>query len=259
MGWFWRAVLLAVATCVQLGSAVAKPVATDAGALQGVRADHLTVYRGVPFAAPPVGGLRWREPQPVPPWEGVRKADAFAPACVQTGVSMPGEAPPAVSEDCLYLNIWTPARNPRAGLPVMVWVPGGGFVNGSAAMPLYWGDRLARKGVIVVTIAYRLGPFGFLAHPELTRKLTHAASGNYGLHGPDRRPALGATEHRRLRRRSGAGHHRRPVGGIDFGQPAAGFPPGEGPLPTRDWRKRRRVRGIANRARLSARQRRAGW
>ncbi len=94
---------------------------------------------------------------------------------------MPGETPPAVSEDCLYLNIWTPAKKADASLPVMVWIYGGGFSNGSAAMPLYWGDRLARKGVIVVTFGYRVGPFGFLAHPELTRESPHHTSGNYGL------------------------------------------------------------------------------
>ena len=81
----------------------------------------------------------------------MRNADKFAPACMQTGVSMPGETPPASSEDCLYLNIWTPARNDHAGLPAMVWIYGGGFFNGSASMPLYWGDRLARKGAVVVT------------------------------------------------------------------------------------------------------------
>jgi para-nitrobenzyl esterase len=154
---------------------------TEAGALHGVRSGPLTIYKGVPFAAPPVANLRWREPQPVPRWAGVREAGSFAPACMQQGVSMPGETPPTVSEDCLYLNIWTPAKNRRARLPVMVWVPGGGFTNGSAAMPLYWGDRLALKGVIVVTAAYRLGPLGFLAHPELTSESPHGSSGNYGL------------------------------------------------------------------------------
>ena len=94
---------------------------------------------------------------------------------------MPGEAPPAVSEDCLYLNVWTPSSSLREHLPVLVWIYGGGYRNGSAAMPLYWGDRLARKGVIVVTIAYRLGPLGFLAHPELTRESAHRSSGNYGI------------------------------------------------------------------------------
>jgi para-nitrobenzyl esterase len=100
---------------------------------------------------------------------------------MQVGVSMPGETPPAVSEDCLYLNIWTPAKNAHQHLPVIVWIYGGGYVNGSASMPLYWGDQLAQKGVILVTIAYRVGPLGFLAHPELTRESPHQSSGNYGL------------------------------------------------------------------------------
>ncbi len=155
--------------------------ATESGAISGVRAGGLSVYKGVPFAAQPVGGLRWRPPMPVAPWTGTRKADAFAPACMQVGVSMPGETPPAVSEDCLYLNIWTPANSPREHLPVIVWIYGGGYINGSASMPLYWGDRLAHKGVIVVTIAYRVGPLGFLALQELTRESPHHSSGNYGL------------------------------------------------------------------------------
>jgi para-nitrobenzyl esterase len=100
---------------------------------------------------------------------------------MQDSVSMPGETPPVVNEDCLYLNIWTPAKSAPEHLPVIVWIYGGGFISGSASMPLYWGDRLARKGVIVVTIAYRLGPLGFLAHPGLTRESPHHSSGNYGL------------------------------------------------------------------------------
>jgi para-nitrobenzyl esterase len=172
---------LAALACLPLGDAVAESVTTDAGALQGMREGELTIYKGVPFAAPPVGPLRWREPQAVRPWPGVRKADAFAPACMQSSVSMPGETPPPISEDCLYLNIWTPAKTPRERLPVMVWIPGGGFTSGSAAMPLYWGDRLALKGVILVTVAYRLGPLGFLAHPELTAESPHGSSGNYAL------------------------------------------------------------------------------
>ena len=161
--------------------ASASVVQTDAGPVAGVRTESLSVYNGIPFAAPPVGSLRWCAPQPVEPWKEVRKADKFAAACMQAGVSMPGETPPAVSEDCLYLNIWTPAEKADASLPVMVWIYGGGFSNGSAAMPLYWGDRLARKGVIVVTFGYRVGPFGFLAHPELTGESPHHTSGNYGL------------------------------------------------------------------------------
>ncbi|MCE9521289.1 MAG: carboxylesterase family protein [Alphaproteobacteria bacterium] len=161
--------------------AVANAVEIEGGRIEGVKDGDLTVYKGVPFAAPPTGALRWRAPQPVRPWSGVRRAEAFAPACMQVGVSMPGEAPPAISEDCLYLNVWTPAGFANEKLPVLVWIYGGGFANGSAAMPLYWGDRLARKGIVVVTIAYRVGAFGFLAHPELTREPVQHASGNYGL------------------------------------------------------------------------------
>ena len=173
-----------VAFCLALLAAPAAmgAVRIESGLVQGVQAGGLTVYKGVPFAAPPVGALRWREPSPAAPWPGVRPADRFAPACMQIGVSMPGEAPPRVSEDCLYLNIWTPRRTVRsAPLPVIVWIYGGGFSNGSASMPLYWGDRLARKGAVVVTIAYRVGPFGFLALPALTAESPHRSSGNYGV------------------------------------------------------------------------------
>lgn len=155
------------------------PVRIEAGRLAGLWEGDVAVYRGVPFAAPPVGDLRWRDPRPVVPWRGVRAATRFAPACPQTGVSMPGESPPQTSEDCLYLNVWTPARKGGERLPVIVWIHGGGFANGSTAMPLYAGDRLARRGVVVVSVAYRLGPLGFLAHPELTSE--GRSSGNYGL------------------------------------------------------------------------------
>jgi len=160
-------------------SVLAAPVITETGAVEGIRDGPLIVFKGIPFAEPPIGALRWREPQPPAPWRGVRKAAAFAPACMQTGVSMPGEAPPTVSEDCLYLNIWAPAD--ARGLPVIMWIYGGGFFNGSASMPLYWGDRLARRGAIIVTIGHRVGPFGFLAHPELTAESPHHSSGNYGF------------------------------------------------------------------------------
>jgi para-nitrobenzyl esterase len=154
---------------------------TESGAISGVSESGLSVYKGVPFAAPPIGDLRWRPPAAVTPWTGIRKADVFAPACMQDSVSMPGETPPKVSEDCLYLNVWTPAKSGRERLPVIVWIYGGGFISGSASMPLYWGDKLAHKGVIVVTIAYRVGPLGFLVHPELSRESPHNSSGNYGL------------------------------------------------------------------------------
>jgi para-nitrobenzyl esterase len=176
-----RALLLVVIAATSTIALAQSPIIpTESGAISGASEGGLNVYKGVPFAAPPVGDLRWRPPVQAAPWAGTRKADAFAPACMQTGVSMPGETPPAVSEDCLYLNVWTPAKAPER-LPVIVWIYGGGFVNGSASMPLYWGDRLAHKGVIVVTIAYRLGPLGFLAHPALTHESPHHSSGNYGL------------------------------------------------------------------------------
>jgi para-nitrobenzyl esterase len=161
-------------------TAWAAPVQTELGLLQGVTENGVIVYKGVPYARPPLGELRWREPQPALPWKGPRKADAFAPACMQTGASMPGETVPAVSEDCLYLNIWAPQTG-AANLPVIVWIYGGGYTNGSAAMPLYWGDRLSKKGAVVVTLGYRVGVFGFLAHPDLSRESAHHSSGNYGL------------------------------------------------------------------------------
>jgi para-nitrobenzyl esterase len=173
--------LLAAAAAGLATTGIAQNVLTESGTLSGISGNGLNVYEGVPFAVPPVGELRWRPPMPVAPWTATRKADAFAPACMQVGVSMPGETPPAVSEDCLYLNIWTPAKSAREHLPVIVWIYGGGYINGSASMPLYWGDKLARKGVIVVTIAYRLGPLGFLALSELTRESPHQSTGNYGL------------------------------------------------------------------------------
>lgn len=177
----WLMVALAlIALPVNLNAAAALAVTTS-GSVSGVREGGVSVYKGVPFAAPPLGELRWRPPEPPAPWTGTRTATAFAPACMQEGVSMPGEVAPPVSEDCLYLNIWTPAKRIAERLPVIVWIYGGGYRNGSASMPLYWGDQLAHKGVIVVTIAYRLGPLGFLALPELTQESKDGASGNYGL------------------------------------------------------------------------------
>ncbi len=175
----WMRGLLALLMLVPLTSSLATPIVLDSGVIEGVRDGPLRVFMAIPFAAPPVGDLRWREPQSQAPWAGVRKATTFAPACMQTGVSMPGETPPTTSEDCLYLNIWAPAS--AKNLPVIVWIYGGGFFNGSASMPLYWGDQLARKGAVIVTFGYRVGPFGFLAHPELTAESPHHSSGNYGL------------------------------------------------------------------------------
>ena len=152
---------------------------------------EVRIFKGIPFAKPPVAELRWRPPQPVEPWPGVRPATSFGPRCVQ--VPRPrgslGYFPPEPeSEDCLYLNVWAPAYAGQANCPVMVWFHGGAYNMGSGSLPLFDGACLARKGVILVTLNYRLGRLGFLAHPELTDELEHRASGNYGL--LDQRAAL---------------------------------------------------------------------
>lgn len=156
-------------------------VKTASGLVEGAAADGVVAWVGLPYAAPPVGDRRWRPPEPAAPWEGVRMATAFAPACMQSGVSMPGEVPPTTSEDCLYLNVWSPPESRDARLPVIVWIHGGGWTNGATAMPLYSGAQLAKRGVVFVSIAYRLGPLGFLAHPELSAESGVATSGNYAL------------------------------------------------------------------------------
>ena len=163
-------------------AAAAVVAMTDSGVVSGVSsAGGVDAFLGIPYAAPPLGPLRWRPPRAPASWQGVRAARDFAPACMQKGVSMPGEAPPRISEDCLYLNVWTPPHRATRPAAVMVFIHGGGFANGATAMPLYWGDRLARKGVVVVSLAYRLGPFGYLAHPELSAESAGAGSGDYGL------------------------------------------------------------------------------
>jgi para-nitrobenzyl esterase len=148
------------------------------GRAQGEIQDGLASFKGLPFAAPPIGALRWRVPQPVVAWSGVRKADTFAPACIQPWGDNPNPNPP--SEDCLYLNVWTAAVTARERRPVMVWIHGGGLTNGMSWETLSHGTKLAPEGVVLVTIAYRLGALGFLAHSELTRE-SGKGSGNYGL------------------------------------------------------------------------------
>jgi para-nitrobenzyl esterase len=178
---YWRSASIAVASCLIAVATWARPALVESGAVEGVSKGGITTYLGIPFAAPPVDELRWREPQPVEPWEGTRRTTSFAPACMQKDVSMPGETPPITSEDYLYLNIWTPAKSADERLPVIIWIHGGGYKNGSASMPLYWGGRLAERGVIVITIAYRLGPLGFLAHPDLTAESAHNGSERLAL------------------------------------------------------------------------------
>lgn len=151
------------------------------GELEGVVREGVASFKGVPFAAPPVGDLRWKAPQPAQAWTGVRKADSFAPGPMQDAflaVLMGGST--NLSEDCLYLNVWTPAQSASERLPVMVWIYGGAFVSGMTSPALYDGAKLAKKGVVLVSLAYRLGPLGFLAHPELSQE-SGKGSGCYGI------------------------------------------------------------------------------
>jgi para-nitrobenzyl esterase len=179
------------ATCLSFAATAAapKPVKTASGVVSGTagRNSTISVFKGIPFAAPPVGPLRWHAPTAPASWTGVRKADAFSPNCIQTIVT---EKKPwtyefmahgEVSEDCLYLNIWTPAASPAAPRPVFVYIYGGGNVEGSGSVPAYDGEGLASKGLVVVTFNYRVGVLGFLSHPDLNKESSYHASGNYGL------------------------------------------------------------------------------
>ena len=165
-------VILGVAANLPAQTAPPAPVRVAGGLVQGTAEDGLAVYRGIPFAAPPIGDLRWRAPQPAAKWDGVRSAAQFGPMPVQGGNG---------SEDCLYLNVWTPAKSAHDRLPVLVWIYGGGFGAGSTSDPNYSGEQLAKKGVVFVSIAYRVGQLGFLAHPELSAETSNHVSGNYGL------------------------------------------------------------------------------
>jgi para-nitrobenzyl esterase len=180
-------IISSVAIADQDGSA--GTVLTADGPLLGTTSadGKIQVFRGIPFAAPPVGDLRWKAPEPVKAWKAVRLAENYGPSCMQ---HLSRSRPPWTaeymtqnedSEDCLYLNVWAPLSSANRKLPVFVWIFGGGFSEGSGEVPVYDGTELARTGMIVVTFNYRVGVFGFLAHPELTAESTHHSSGNYGL------------------------------------------------------------------------------
>ncbi|MBD1363319.1 carboxylesterase family protein [Mucilaginibacter sp. ZT4R22] len=167
-----------------------KVVKTDAGQISGTESNDVSVhiYKGIPFAAPPVGDLRWKAPQPVRSWDGVKACTEFSKSPMQgkpnefgvyTREFLIKDEP--LSEDCLYLNVWTGAAAPSEKRPVLVWIYGGGFSSGGANVPIYDGEALAKKGIILVSINYRVGIFGFFAHPELTKESPNHTSGNYGL------------------------------------------------------------------------------
>ena len=165
-----------VALVAMACNAQSKPglVKVTDGMIQGIVEKDMMIFKGIPFAAPPVGELRWKAPQPVIPWEGVRDADKFGPSPI-AGMGMQRVA----SEDCLYLNVWTPAKSPKEKLPVMVWIYGGGFSMGTSSF--YDGAPIAREGVVLVTINYRVGKLGFFAHPALSAENPRHVSGNYGI------------------------------------------------------------------------------
>lgn len=163
---------------------------TESGIVEGVRGSFPfhTVFRGVPYMAPPVSGLRWKSPQPVKPWDGIRICDRFKPIAMQPPFGVGNDlisqefmsAPVEMSEDCMYLNIWTPAENPEEKLPVMVYIHGGGWQTGYSYLNAYDGESFCKRGIIMVTIPWRVGAFGFLCHPELTAEGGNGSSGNYG-------------------------------------------------------------------------------
>ena len=216
------------------------PVAqTSAGALEGLRANQsagVAVFRGVAFAKPPVGDLRWRPPASVEPWEGTQMATEFGPACWQArnddnSPYARGELPR--SEDCLTLNVWTSARAGERA-PVMVWFHGGGHSSGVGSAAIFDGTAMAKKGVLMVTANYRLGPLGFLAHPALTAESHHAASGNYGILDHIATLEWGARQHCRVWRRPRQRDHLRSVGWVVVSLCATGVTTSEGTVPQGD-------------------------
>jgi len=182
------AAVVALSAAVDANAQIEDPVVLDAGRIRGAdtEVEGIRVFRGIPFAAAPVDELRWRMPRPVDSWRGVRDATRFGNICIQPpgrgrlNVAVLPESPP-MSEDCLYLNVWTPAESTSDSLAVMVHFYGGAWTEGAGSVPLYDGTALAEKGVIVVTMNYRLGPFGFFAHPALRASADTNSSGNYGL------------------------------------------------------------------------------
>src|SRR5215470_5833990 len=175
-------ILFLLVVCLNVSAQDVVPTTNGVVEGRGVQPSGVRVFRGIPFAQPPTGELRWREPRPVKNWQGVRPALEFGPRCMQARIFDDMQfRSNGVSEDCLYLNVWTPAKSNQERLPVLVYFYGAGFVNGDSSEPRYDGESMAAKGIVVVSVNYRLSVFGFLAHPDLTKESPHKASGNYGL------------------------------------------------------------------------------
>lgn len=187
---FSMIICLVAAACSHVKESTQAPliVTTQAGRIKGILENDVFAFKGVPFAAPPVGELRWKEPQPLEPWNDTLSCSEFRASPMQnepkafrmwTEEFQPPVKP--ISEDCLYLNIWTPSTSSTEKLPVMIWIPGGGFVNGSGSVPIYNGEAFAREGIVYVSINYRVNIFGFMAHPQLSAESGRNSSGNYGI------------------------------------------------------------------------------
>ena len=184
--------VVVIGLCFMAGDVLAKDinnepgagiVKTEGGYISGMSESGIRAYLGIPYAAPPTGDLRWRPSEAIKPWEGFRKTDKFGPSCPQAVAPAFGSewTPGNMSEDCLNLNVWTPAVDSNEKLPVMVFIYGGAYVRGSSSLPLYNGTALAKKGVVVVTFNYRVGVLGYMAHPQLSKESPHNTSGNYAL------------------------------------------------------------------------------
>ncbi|MDD7104431.1 MAG: carboxylesterase family protein, partial [Bacteroidales bacterium] len=174
--------LAAMAISIATSAQDAVSVKTSYGILEGLDISGIKTFKGVPFAAPPTGDNRWREPQPLQPWQGIRECHDYAPDPMQEPIF--GDmnfGADSISEDCLYLNIWTPAITMNEKLPVLIYFNGGGLMAGSGSEPRYAGMAMARRGMICVTANYREGIFGFFAHPELSKETAYKGSGNYGF------------------------------------------------------------------------------
>ncbi len=168
-------------SCAPASTPIQDAIKIDSGQISGTTSGDIHIYKGIPFAAPPVGDLRWKPPQPVAPWQGVKDCTKFGPAPMgYYSTSFPSFSNPP-SEDCLYLNVWTPAKTAADKLPVMVWLYGGAFWFGEGSNPTYDGANLAKHDAVVVTFNYRVGPLGWLAHPLLSKEDPNNSSGNYGL------------------------------------------------------------------------------
>ena len=187
---FYIGLLTIVLVSFQIPNTGPDTIKTNAGPISGTvsKEGNIHIFKGIPFAAPPVGDLRWRAPQPVKAWTSVLACTAFGPSPMQAAPApfsmwtkefLIADVP--ISEDCLYLNVWTGAQAPKEKRPVIVWIYGGGFASGGTNAPIYDGEAMAKKGIVFVSINYRVGIFGFFAHPELTKESGNNASGNYGL------------------------------------------------------------------------------